>query len=88
MFKAKIYKLGRSGRLAIMLPKEQVFEPGEYNVEIMPQGELPSLVIVDPVCPECAAGNNCPKCGGELASDGQGNLVCLIDGFTKKNESI
>ena len=30
----KLYKLGRSGRLAIMLPKEAVFEVGEYNIEI------------------------------------------------------
>lgn len=34
MFKAKIYKLGRSGRLAIMLPKDVILEPGEYEVEI------------------------------------------------------
>lgn len=31
---AKIYKLGKSGRLAIMLPKEAQFEVGDYEIQI------------------------------------------------------
>ncbi len=41
MFKAKVYKLGKSGRLAIMLTKEQVFETGEYDVEVMKPLDAP-----------------------------------------------
>lgn len=41
MFKAKVYKLGKSGRLAIMIPKEVVLEPGEYEVEIKKPEETP-----------------------------------------------
>ncbi len=47
MFIGKVYKLGKSGRLAVMLPKDMILEPGEYNMEIMPQGEIPSLVVTD-----------------------------------------
>jgi len=32
--KCKLYKLGRSKRLAIMLPKEAVYESGDYEVQI------------------------------------------------------
>mgnify|MGYP001589653647 CR=1 FL=1 len=46
-FKAKVYKLGKSGRLAIMLPKEVVVVPGEYDVEI--KVELPPEAPVEPV---------------------------------------
>jgi len=41
MFKAKVYKLGKSGRLAIMIPKEIVLEVGEYEVEVR-KGETPT----------------------------------------------
>lgn len=47
IFKAKVYKLGKSGRLAVMLPKEVVFVPGEYDVEI--KGEPVPEVPVEPV---------------------------------------
>lgn len=39
MFKAKVYKLGKSGRLAIMIPKDVVLEIGEYEIEVKPKTE-------------------------------------------------
>lgn len=47
MFIGKIYKLGKSGRLAVMLPKDVVLEPGEYNIEITPKEEISDSAIAD-----------------------------------------
>jgi len=43
MFKAKVYKLGKSGRLAIMIPKDVVLEVGEYEVEVKKAEIVPEV---------------------------------------------
>ena len=50
MFKAKVYKLGRAGRLAIMIPKEAVLEAGEYEVEVkkLDVPETTPLLVPEP----------------------------------------
>lgn len=52
MFKAKVYKLGKSGRLAMMMPKEVVLEIGEYEIEVKkPEIEVkqtPEPPIINP----------------------------------------
>jgi len=53
MFKAKVYKLGKSGRVAIMVPKEVVLEPGEYEVEAKKLETQPESAIptAEPILP-------------------------------------
>lgn len=46
-FKAKVYKLGKSGRMAVMLPKEVVLVPGEYDIEV--KTEAAPEAATDPV---------------------------------------
>lgn len=53
MFKAKVYKLGKSGRLAIMMPKDVVLEVGEYEIEVKKpeievKQEIPEPSIINP----------------------------------------
>ena len=53
MFRAKVYKLGKSGRLAMMIPKDIILEIGEYEIEPKKVGneikqEIPNSPIVNP----------------------------------------
>lgn len=54
MFKAKVYKLGKSGRLAIMMPKDVVLEVGEYEIDVkkpeieVKQTSEPSIINPEP----------------------------------------
>ena len=54
-FTAKVYKLGRSGRLAIMLPKEVVLTPAEYEIEIKEESALGASENVPAPIPEVVA---------------------------------